>query len=924
MSGLFNEKGKPIKVADSEAANQAVLSGHAFARDDTNVPVYNPEGKLVDIAGKDLHTAIAGGGYKIATEQQVRRADLESKLGAPGTALGLLNQYVAKDAALGRGATGPVTDALVTEVADLFGKKEQAKEYLRDLKEAYPLTSTSNEVAGMLATILAGGAGGGAAKVGTMAPRIARGAALAGEGLEAARLLGAGVEASRLAEGGAQAARLGGELPQATRLLGQGARAIEVNATPRALGGGARTIGGTPVIEGVLEDIPRAASAAEEMRGSVLPATGLGAPPPPVVPGVAPGVGIPGNVIARAAMPASAIDMIGGAAEKGARSLLGDGLGSRIASKAVRGGVENAFYEAGSKMDESVLGEDKDMTAEKLLLATGHGALLGAALGGGAGIAGEVMGAARKLAANKLGSAARGMLIDALNPTAKMRQKIAKLGEEDFARVALELTEAGGKTSDMAPKAREAMEAVREELIKLHANSPSAGPAFSDVMKTIRGAMEGKGGTEEYRALRELLIQGEHLSGQRAKVGRLLEDMAANDPKTMSEWWGWQQRFSQEAKFDAKNSPASAQAFRDIRSIVQDAMFEAGDKAASKSSDRLWSEQVKDANKRFQHLKLLTELTERQATQSNKFSFVEKFLIPMAFWSTGPLGLAKGMAASVVINQGRQRAAGMAHILDKMSGLGALKKTVANVDHAVDNSVVAFFANTKPTAKFRVYELPDEKGTTKEKYMRRIGALDRVQASPQAMQDGLSRTFGGIGRTAPDTNAALTAASLRAVDYLRRSAPPVGFSQLGVRQPVTEADMRQFNRKWEAVDDPIGTVLGGLASGRISPDHVEAMKETYPKWYQEDLRPRILATVAEQQAEGKKLPKQKLVQLSILFDAKLDPSLDLTQSLQQQLKPQEPTGKRKGGSGGGIHTGKLPSFSEMYATDSQRRQMARR
>jgi hypothetical protein len=713
VSGIFNEKGKPIKVTDGEAASREVLDGRAFAREDRPVAVINPDNKLVDIDGKDLHTSIAGGGYRLATDQEVHKHELEAKLGAPGTALGLANQFVARQFALGRGATGPGTDALATEVADLFGKKEEMKGYLRNLKEAYPVASTSHEVAGLLASLLVPGAG--ATKVASAAPKVARAAALAGEGLEAGRLLARG------AEGAGVAGREAGFFGRASRLGAQAAEGGAELAPPRA-----SWLGRAGVANDVVANDVRATGVGERISGirqvaadrpAILPTEPVFADRPailpgelnaaPSMPGVTPATGIPGDVMARMAMPMSAIDMIGGAADKGTRALLGDSMGARIAGKAVKGGIENALIETGAKIDESILGEDTDLNGDKLLASAGHGAILGAALGGGGAAAGEMLGVVRKAAANQLASSARKMLIDSLNPTPTMRKKIAKLGNEDFAQVMLEFTEAGGKTSDIAPKAKEALEGHTDEMMRAYGGIP--GPKLGDVVRDVRNAMLGRRVRgEEYRHLADLLKQENFLAGDRARVEKFLADVDLANPKTALDWHEQIQKLGVAAKYEGKNPTAAANAFRDIRSIFQDAMFEAGDAAAKKAGSTPWSEGVKAANKRFQHLKLLSELTERQSVSSKEFSFVEKFLIPMAFWSTGPLGIAKGMAASVIINQGRQRAAGMAHILDKMAGIGALKKAAANVDAAVDDSVVAFFANTKPTVKFRVYDSPDE------------------------------------------------------------------------------------------------------------------------------------------------------------------------------------------------------------------------
>lgn len=80
-----------------------------------------------------------------------------------------------------------------------------------------------------------------------------------------------------------------------------------------------------------------------------------------------------------------------GAVAQGAEALAlragGGGIASRVVGAGLAGGLEGAVYGVGGEVSQAAL-QNVDLTAERLVAAAGHGALLGGGLGAGLGLAG--------------------------------------------------------------------------------------------------------------------------------------------------------------------------------------------------------------------------------------------------------------------------------------------------------------------------------------------------------------------------------------------------------------------------------------------------------------------------------------------------------------------------------------------------------
>lgn len=121
------------------------------------------------------------------------------------------------------------------------------------------------------------------------------------------------------------------------------------------------------------------ASVGGEVIGAALPVLAGGAAAAPEE-----GLSIGRAVRGLGALPRGVAAM-GGAAERGALALAGEGLGGRVVAGAARGAVEGAAYGAGGAVSEAALG-DHELTAESLLAGAKGGALAGGLLGGGGGL----------------------------------------------------------------------------------------------------------------------------------------------------------------------------------------------------------------------------------------------------------------------------------------------------------------------------------------------------------------------------------------------------------------------------------------------------------------------------------------------------------------------------------------------------------
>lgn len=170
----------------------------------------------------------------------------------------------------------------------------------------------------------------------------------------------------------------------------------------------------------------------------------------------------------------------------------------------------------------------------------------------------------------------------------------------------------------------------------------------------------------------------------------------------------------------------------------------------------------------------------------------------------------------------------------------------------------------------------------------------------------------------PDLVDAAVAVALRKVEYLAKHAPQPPIPDLLSRSTwrPSPTEIERFARRVRAANNPI-TVLEDVATGRITAEGAETLREVYPRLYGA-ARDQLIERSAELQEE---LPHALVVRLAVLFDAPLVRSLEpahmaAIQAIgvpQQQSQPAPPMGAMQAPPAG------APNVSDLYMTADQRR-----
>jgi hypothetical protein len=212
-----------------------------------------------------------------------------------------------------------------------------------------------------------------------------------------------------------------------------------------------------------------------------------------------------------------------------------------------------------------------------------------------------------------------------------------------------------------------------------------------------------------------------------------------------------------------------------------------------------------------------------------------------------------------------------AEIRDKAAGIAdALLEGAGKAAKKARGPAVVGGGKLLDTLKHSLY--PDgqdreEQKTAAAAARARIEELSNASADPDGVRSAVRKA---IDSADPDLVAAIEEATLRKLTYLQKHAPKLPTpGPLGTREwrPST-GELERFARRIRAAEDPL-TVLQDVERGTVTTEAAEALREVYPALFSE-VQMRLLGRAAELEA---KLPYQRVMHLSILFDAPLDDSL---------------------------------------------------
>lgn len=278
---------------------------------------------------------------------------------------------------------------------------------------------------------------------------------------------------------------------------------------------------------------------------------------------------------------------------------------------------------------------------------------------------------------------------------------------------------------------------------------------------------------------------------------------------------------------------------------------------------------------------------------------------------SGEARIAAGAAAT------RDR---VAQSVDRLLGVSAKAARAAR-------PVVAAQAWRVPDALSAVlYDTGDEK--------RRKASQDPQQLLQQRTQEVLAAQANPAGVKAtvrqqlrdvrdPDVIAAVYEVAQRKLDYLAKHAPvappPNPLSRSTWR--ASPAEVERFARRVRAANDPV-TVLDDVATGRVTPEGAETLREVYPQIYAE-ARKRL---IEQSTSLERSLPHATIVRLSVLFDAPLVSSLEPLNLAAIQAAGKPPSGNGQGGAPSMAAPQSLspppagaPDLSRLYMTPGEKR-----
>lgn len=267
----------------------------------------------------------------------------------------------------------------------------------------------------------------------------------------------------------------------------------------------------------------------------------------------------------------------------------------------------------------------------------------------------------------------------------------------------------------------------------------------------------------------------------------------------------------------------------------------------------------------------------------------------LGFGALGPVGAAVGAIAGGVLRpySTARTMASLLSLTDKFKGsfdakkyVGSLAKGVEKVGRKAAEVGRATVDLGKKAGKGAIvggaFQAGDRVGektkgpkTTQERVKHLAKLADRVSelGTEENLRKALGPEWEVLANDMPELAVAFEERLQRAVSYLDQHRPKVTRRPFSGRPPIVDpVDAARFERRYEAVVHP-ELVLNRLREGRLTVEHVDALREVYPKHYQ-GLVDGIQEAMVEADEKGKAPSHNDRVKLSILLGQPLDASLE--------------------------------------------------
>ncbi len=599
-----------------------------------------------------------------------------------------------------------------------------------------------------------------------------------------------------------------------------------------------------------------------------------------------------------------------GAAEGGAALAEGAAMrfGQRALAAAPRALGEGVAIGLGSQLSEDTLSNHK-MTAESYLSAGVKGGALGLLLGaGGAG----VLGAAGDKAGAWFGRGERG----ALQAEDSLGARVGREAEGGpyraaAAREAEAVGETGGRKSIMEhleglrdQATYKATGANRTDVAKLGATAEEQAQRMESISNRMRTeTFEGKALVEPLASEREINRRivgranevGKDLGAMRARLDtslerpsasaiasrfeqevaipasalpggereirgadRFLRDLVNKGGEAPSfDFLYKSRRKLDELRYDIGIPKAERKAYDALRGIVEEEFTNAGERAA-KSLGGTFADEYRLTKSLYSDLATARSASNRavgRGTGNNKFSLTDAEMAAGALASGNPLAFGAVGLNMVRRGYGNQIAA---HVLDTATRMESIQRAATKLDDLISSGTKSFVSGSKGATR------AVKPVTTAE-----VGAIREATRSPEAINARIAEHLGDMPKYAPKTAQEIAITAARAAAWaqhaLPKESPPIA-PMFGKKKetPLSDTQLLKARATIETIEDG-SIVIDRMRQGRLTPEHVAALKFVHPETYAA-----IQKYLGQHTAElNKNLSQQQLFSLSMLFGTPL-------------------------------------------------------
>ncbi len=406
------------------------------------------------------------------------------------------------------------------------------------------------------------------------------------------------------------------------------------------------------------------------------------------------------------------------------------------------------------------------------------------------------------------------------------------------------------------------------------------------------------------RAAQAKLESGGVLGGRLANAQSALESLARKVEESIAKsgqaqlsheyLWKLRQRIDKSVKNWSTTSDPRAEAYRKVR----DSIKSHAEAAAERSS---LGKEFRDANASYSDWVKIRNIAEQRAASvsGNRSGSITDTIMAGAGIAAG--GLTGGATAVVgaLGNKFIRSAAGDRTLATLANSYSNWRKVVK----ASNDAAIRLSNETRAAVKARPVPISPAGFSTRlaSDYERRREQTLEQQNDTERLVAQLSQQLGGVAEISPELASATVAAGSRGAAYLARILPSApGFADLdsvstrdGFDVPDSLKD--EFLRAEKAVRQPTSVVK--LADkGELTPDEVNAVKESYPALY-EAMKANVVDELASEAEEGRVPSYERQAQLSMLTGMPLDATfrpdvIAFYQSIHEEAAAQQPAPER--------------------------------